>query len=532
MIRVLGRPSARVVAVVFAVVTTAFVAAVAGAATSARNEIDRITWAMPAQIRGLEYTHSADGVTATVVSLGCETLVQYDKSGKLRPALARSFSNPNPTTYVYRIRPGVKFWDGSKLTAADVIYSLQRAADEKGGSQIAAFFAGVKSMTAKGDTVTIMLKAPDPAFQYTPAVTYILQKRYWLSHAKTIGTSAGLTMCTGPYQFTKYVPDETVEAKRFNGYWGRKPEVANVTIKFIVSDSTRLLAMRSGQIDGTFRIPHDQIDQWKRLSGVDVRVAAPQETAYLSFDVASPPWNDVHVRRAVAYALDKQGLVRAVLRGYGQPAAALPPPVQWVNLMSASGVARLYKSLPQYRYDLAKAKAELALSRYKNGFTATLPYPDSRQLLGKAALALSQSLKQIGINLKVKQISTDAWFNILYNHPKPMGLQIVSWDVDYPDPADAAHYLFDSKFATKNSFNTANYRNAQMDRLLVKQQRATSKSARAAAMSGVVRLAARDLAYLPIWYQQVAMAISDKYAYRDFGIWYPYSSWASNIVSR
>lgn len=518
-----------------AVAIASLAVAVTGVGTgeaSSKAGIQRLTWAMPAQIRSLEYTHSADGVSATVISLGCETLVQYDRAGHLRPTLAASFANPDPTTYIYRLRRGVKFWDGTPLTTADVLFSLKRAANEKGGSQIASFFASVKSMTASGTAVTIKLKEPDPAFRYTPAVTYIVEKRYWQAHLKTIGGSKALTMCTGPYRFTKYVPDESVEAERYEGYWGRKPGVQNVTVKFIVSDSTRLLAMRSGQIDGTFRIPHDQIDQWKRLPNATIQVAPPQETAYLSFDVASPPWNDIHVRRAVAYALDKAGLVHAVLRGYGSAAPALPPPVQWVNLIDGARVENLYRSLPQYKYNIAKAKAELARSRYKDGFTATLPYPDSRQLLGKAALALSQSLKQIGVTLKVKQITTDAWFNILYSHPKPIGLQIVSWDVDYPDPADAAHFLFDSRFATKNSFNTANYRSSRMDKLLAQQQNARTPATRVRAMSAAVRLAAVDLPYLPIWYQQVAMAVNAKFRYRTFGIWYPYSSWASNIALR
>src|SRR5207237_9495221 len=132
------------------------------------------------------------------------------------------------------------------------------------------------------------------------------------------------------------------------------------------------------QVDGTFQVPQEQIDQYKSLSGVTVQVAPELRTAYISLDVASPPFNDVHVRRALAYALDKAGLVRAVLRGYGQPAPTMPPPQQWGDLMPQSKVRALYKSLPQYAFNMTKAKAELALSAYPKGFTATVPFPDSR----------------------------------------------------------------------------------------------------------------------------------------------------------
>lgn len=513
-------------------------AASALAKTDARGsdsaaQIDTLTWALPAQIRGLDYTKSADVVSATVVSLGCETLLKYDRAGRLRPNLAASFRRLTPTTYVYRIRKGVRFWDGSPLTAADVVYSLQRSASEKEGSQVAAFFSAVKSIRqTAADEVTVRLSKPDPAFTYSAAITYVIQKRFWQANRKTIGTPKTLTMCTGPFRFTRFVPDEAIDLVRFDGYWGGRPRIAKIALKFIVSDATRLLAMRSGAIDGTFRIPQDQIDQWKRLKDATVKIAPPQETAYFSFDVASPPWNDPNVRKAVAYALNKRGLVNAALRGYGSPAPALPPPIQWANLMSAREVASLYRSLPQYTYNLAKAEQALARSRYPNGFTATLPYPDSRQILGKAALALSQSLKQIGITLNVKQITTDAWFNILYSHPKPIGLQVVSWDITYPDPSEITHFLLDGKYATPNAFNTSNYRNAEMDRLLAQQELSGSLAERRSLMTKIVQKAARDLPYLPIWYQQVGMAIDSRYTYRDFGIWYIYTPWALSISPR
>ena len=118
-------------------------------------------------------------------------------------------------------------------------------------------------------------------------------------------------MCTGPYRFTKFVPDDRVEATRFTGYWGQKPAVKNVVLRFITNDATRFLAMRSGEIDGSFRIsagPDRPVEAAVRRRG---ELAPELRTAYLSLDLATAPWDDVHVRRAIAYALDKKGLVNA-----------------------------------------------------------------------------------------------------------------------------------------------------------------------------------------------------------------------------
>jgi len=497
-----------------------------------RADIARLTWALGAPIRGLEYTHSADSGSATVISLGCETLVRYDRLGRLRPALASSFSNPNALTYIYRIRKNVKFWDGSTLTPADVVFSLKQAGSAKAGSQIAAFYTAVKSITASGDRVVIRMNKPHPYLRYTPAVTYILQKKYWAANLKDIGTPQKLTMCTGPFRFTSFRGDEKIELQAFDGYWGGRPKVRAITLRVIVNEATRLLAMRQGEIDGSFRLSQDVIDQWKRLPATRIQLAPELRTAYISFDTAIAPWNDVHVRRAMAYALDKAGLVRAVLRGYGQVAPTMPPPEQWSDVMTQPQVKAFYRTLPKYTFNLAKARAELKQSAFADGFKATIPYPDSEQTLGKALLVLSQSVKKLGVELTVKEMATDAWFATIYNHPSPLGAQIISWGVDYPDPADALHFIYDSKGATKNAFNTANYKSARMDRFLAQQEKTANQRVRATAIKQALRLAAVDLPYLPIWYQDVAMAVNTKYNYRGFGTWYLYTPWALDITSR
>ena len=191
------------------------------------------------------------------------------------------------------------------------------------------------------------MKQPDPYFRYAVAVTYILQKKYWQANLKDIGTPQKLTMCTGPFRFTKFRGDENDRARRLRRLLGRPAEVRAITLKVIVSEATRLLAMRQGEIDGPFRISQDVIDQWKSLSNTQIQLAPELRTAYLSLDTAIEPWNDMHVRRAIAYSFDKAGLVKAVLRGYGQTAPRMPPPEQWGDLMTQPQVKAFYKTLPE-----------------------------------------------------------------------------------------------------------------------------------------------------------------------------------------
>jgi peptide/nickel transport system substrate-binding protein len=212
----------------------------------------------------------------------------------------------------------------------------------------------------------------------------------------------------------------------------------------------------------------------------------------------------------------------------------MPPPEQWGGLLTPNQARAFNHSLPQYSYSLAKAKAELAKSsQYADGgFNLTLPFPDAEATLGKAALQLSQSLKKLNINLTVKQQPVDQWFATIYAHKNPLGLQIVSWGVDYPDPADALHFIYDSKGAVANNFNTANYKSPKMDSLLAKQQNARTPAARTAALKQAFRLAANDVPYIPIWYQQIAMAVSNKLNYPGWGTWYLYTPWALQISAK
>jgi peptide/nickel transport system substrate-binding protein len=519
----------RLLGLLVPVVAAAVVGVVgAGAAPAASGQL---TWGVPQTVRGLDYTHSADPGSGSVIFLGMEPLVAYTKSGALKPDLATSFSVPNPKTYVFNLRRGVRFWDGSGFTSADVVYSLQRSAAK--GSEVATFFGNVASIRANGRyRVTIKLKQPDPFFRYTIAVTPIGQKKFWSSHQKTIGTPAVLNMGTGPFRFASFTPGESVSMVRNDTYWGRKPAISKLTLKFIVDPNTMLLAIRSHQVDGTFKLPYQQIQQYKTLSGVGVQIAPEELTAYFSLDTASAPFNDVHVRRALAYATNKSGMVSAILRGYGAPAPTMPPPQQWGGLMPQKKVAALYKSLPHYNFDLTKAKAELARSGSPNGFQATVTFPDAHPELGKALQVLAQDAKSIGITLDVKQIPISQWLNTLYTHPTPMGMQVGNWTPDFPDPADALALIYASANAHANSFNTANYKNKAMDALIARQAKSVNASVRAQAIARALKLAAVDVAYVPLWYQEFGMALNSNYRYGAFGPWYTYQAWALDITPR
>jgi len=491
-----------------------------------------LTWALPAPVNTLDPAF-ANIQANTVHTLGYESLLVFAPDGTLHPQLAESWAQTGLLTYVYRLRRTVKFWDGTPLTAEDVAYSYNRIRDPKTASGWGFFYTQVDSVKATGPyEVTVKLKAPDPLFRFVPAMagSRVISRKMGAAHTADYGATAEATMGTGPYRFSAFAHDQSVTAIRNDAYWGPKPLFDRVDVRFIVDQSTAQLAMRSGQIDGIFYVSLDQIPAWQSTGGASIVSAPGLYVAYLSFDTQIAPWNDVHVRRAFAHALDRRGLVHSVLADRGQPASALAMPQQWVGLLNQEQVTQLYAEIDRYPFDLQRAKRELSESSVARGFTATLAYPDAVKPLGVAALSLSQNLSQIGVTLNVKDIPFLQWKSQTAAHQG--GINVLFWSATTTDAAEELQLFLDSRYAVVNSFNYANYKNPKIDQLLVEQRTDRDPKLRAQALANILRLTAEDVPYMPIWYQDIAMAVKSTYTFDSFSAWFKWQDWPDRIKRR
>jgi peptide/nickel transport system substrate-binding protein len=501
-----------------------------GGATDA--EIDSLTWSLGATPETLDIATGFSGTGTMVMALGLEGLLAFDARGALQPLLAESWSRPSLLRYVYKIREGVTFWDGTPLTAEDVAFSLARHADPRLGSQFAVYFGNVKSVKVTGPReVTVIMSAPDPLFEYVPTLAFITPKAYSERLGKKLGTAgpAVTTMGTGPFRFTSF-GDSEITLERNERYWGEKPPVRAATLKFIADAQANLLAMRAHQIDGIFDFPLQQAPDWDRLAGVRTQYAPGQFVTFLSFDVSAPPWNDVHVRRAVAYACDRAGYVRAFLRGHGRVAKAVVAPESWGSVATPSEVEALYARLPDYAFDVEAAKAELAKSAHPDGFTADIDVPTSMPAGVRAIVSLSETLKQIGIDLRVHEVQKNAWIAKQYEH-KDLGLQFVDLIPNFVDPSNLIPIYLGAN-AVPNNFNTANYRNPQVDRLIVKQAATRDDAVRTQAIGELLSIVGDDLPYFPLWWQDTPMALDERFAFEGFDSRFWFENWMSRVRTR
>lgn len=504
----------------------------AACGSASAPSVDKLSWAMANPLQTLDFVHEFDYASEEADSLGLEALMRYKADGTLEPALAQSFSQPDPLTYVYDLRPNVKFWDGSPLTPEDVVFSMSQHLNKKVASLFATFYTDVKDIRKTGDhQVTIALTRPVPYFKYIPAWQsgFIVSKAFAEAHGHHIGSSQVLTMGTGPYRFTSFKPATSLTAVRNEHYWGPKPSVRKVDISFISDPATLFLAVRSGQVDGTFDVPLQDLREWKQDNSIDLLYTAASQEPYFVFNSDVHPWNDIHVRRACAYALDRQGIISALVKGHGQPATTVIPPNLWAGLITPSQIRNLYASIPSLPFDLAKAKAELAQSSVPHGFTDTITLAQGFPITGQVSQVLSQSLRKIGITLNVKETNTNQWVADFYSH-KP-GINCSQFTGDYPDPAEFLTTTLDGSQAVPNGLNAANYRNSEVDRLVTVQNEAQHIAARVRAIQKILQIAARDLPYLPVIWQDAAIALSKRLRYEGLGPWFYDQPWAANIKS-
>ncbi|MET8335597.1 ABC transporter substrate-binding protein [Streptosporangium canum] len=508
-------------------------AATSGDAGGAAKSLDVLKVALPSSISSLDASKEA-GIMNYVVALLCqEALVGVGQDGSLQPALAESWSRKDPKTYVYKIRSGVTFADGTPLTADDIVASLDLHAKKGSTSAFAYAYANVDKIEAGGPAeVTITLKQPDASFAWTPSPGTLLvtSRKFIEATGQDIGTPTGKILGTGPYRVTEFAPDSHVTLERNDAWWGGKAPYRQIRLDFIPEESTRLLAMRGGSVDVALNVPAEQIDQWKAVSGVELKTASDRSLVTLAFNTAKKPWDDIHVRRAVAHAVDRDGIVRSVLRGHGQVATTVTDPAQWGGVLGEAEVKSLYESIPQYGFDLAKARAELAQSSVPGGFSDVLAYPGSGPQLGRAALTLAQNLKTIGITLEVKEVPLEQWIAELGKHAS--GIYLGWYFATTGDPSEYIQQLLNGAFVGENGSNIAEYADDEVTGLLDQAKKGTDEAARGKLLGEALVKAAADVPYQPLWWGEAATAFGPGVGAADFGPYFFVGPWAAKLSTR
>lgn len=461
-----------------------------------------------------------------------ETLVTYQNL-QLTPLLATSWTySPENLRYEFVIREGVRFWDGTVLRPSDVVASLARNLDPALASQIQPYYVNVAAITAQGNTVIVHLKRPDPVFIDIIPSSLIMPADFMEKLGSRLGqTGSPVTvMGTGPYIISDFSNDTSATLTRNENYWGQKGYVEKAVFQCISNDQTIALAMRNGSIDITFQVSQ-QIGKQFATSGVDVIAAPGMDCSFTAFNLAARPWSDIHVRRAVAYASDRQGFAKAFWGGYATPATGLVTPAQWSPLLSSTQVLSDYASFEQYPFDVTRAKQELAQSEFASGFSAEVKVPSNLPAIVDTYESLSQTLSTLGIHLTVTNVTQTAWYDTWDGSKSDLGMSAILFSPDYVDPADWINIIYPRSAIPAPGYNMASFDDPQVESLIERAGAATSNTARAASLMEIMKINQEQLPYFPLCW------VSDVYAirtnYRLLGEYnamtFPGSAWLPSV---
>jgi peptide/nickel transport system substrate-binding protein len=460
-----------------------------------------LTFALPAAPISLDMAKDFDNNTMQIMSLVTEKLERISATGQLSPDLATSVSQPNATTLIYHIRSGVKFSDGTPLTAADVAWSLDHLTDAKAGAETAVIAPSFASATVTGPLqVTVKLKYPDPlARENLAVISFIQEAKFGRSHPKDLGTPAAVPVGTGPYR----VSGDTTQAltlTRNPYYWGPKPPLGKITFNFIATDTSAQLAMRSGAIQGALVDDLKTAGQWQAIGDARLYSLPSLVMTFLTLDTSTPPLSDIHVRKAIAYSLNRAGVMAA---GYGKYATLLKglasPGLVAGLAPSPAAAQRALNGLPQYGFNLAKAKAELAQSAYPHGFSLTVPYITGMPFSELTVLNLQQNMKALGVTIIPKPESESQWAASVYAHGKNIGMQTLDISPPIPDPADLLGLISGKENIAPQRFNLANWSSPAVDQASTELNKSTDKATRWQAATTLLTAIANDVPYIPLY---------------------------------
>jgi peptide/nickel transport system substrate-binding protein len=497
----------------------------ASPAADTGKEIDLLRVSLPGSLSNL-YPGQESGILNYYVAAICtEGLVGVDANGSIVPALAAEFKRTSPTTYVYTLRPDARFHDGSPVTAEDILYSIERAKDVKTSPSTASYWDNLAKAAKTGDNeITLTTKNADEAFAWMPGnmgALWIAPKAVWQKADGRLGTAESPLVGSGPYQVTSFAPDSHVELTRSESWRGEKPKIAKIRFDFIADDNTRLLAWKAGEAQLSLNVPLAQARQWESAPGTRVLYAPDRSYAGLTFNTSVKPFDDPHVRKAIAHAINREAIVSSILRGKAQVATALSTPEQFGGLWTPEQAAKELATVPQYAYDLEKAKQELAQSSVPDGFTASLSYPNTGPHLGTAALAFAADLKKIGITLDVKELTIEQWLAELNESP---ALSYMWYFNTTGDPGELASWFL-------GPGNPAKYENKAVLDTIGKASGESDPAKRAALLIEAQRAQAADLAYLPLWWGQSATAFADSIGVREYTSYTLLTDWPSRLYA-
>jgi len=435
-----------------------------------------------------------------------DTLVSRDENLQPTPCLALSWRALDDNTWEFRLRPGVKFHDGSDFTAADVKFTIERipaAAGPTGGMML--YMTGIREVQIVDPlTVRIITDSPTPLLPRNLAQVFIVSHR--IGNASVEDFASGrAAIGTGPYRFVSWQPRGDLVLARHDAYWGSAQPWERLVFKEILADQSRVAALLAGDVDLINYVPSADVEQLTANRNVEIfrtrsvynfmiwpefsRDRSPTITDAQGRPMTTNPLKDVRVRQAMSLAINRQAIVDRVMHGFGAPAGQLSPEGLWAT--SAN--------LPPDPFDPERARRLLTEAGYPNGFGITLHCTSDRLPNdGTVCAALGGMLSRIGIRTTVAATPRAVFFpaSARFEYSLQMsGWGSLSGETSYI--LQSVSHTIDNERRLGGS-NRTMYSNPRIDPVIQEAIRTMDDERRRALLVEAMELSIRDYSAIPV----------------------------------
>ena len=471
-----------------------------------------IKWSMQGDSLTLDPHAQNEGPTTQVSRQVYEALVTRGLDMSIEPQLATDWKTTDPNTWVFNLRKGVKFSDGTDMTAKDVVFSILRA--KQPTSDFKEYISTISDVKEIDNyTVQVTTSKPNPILLNQLSNIFIMSKKWSIDFGATVSQnwdggeetfSATNAMGTGPFKITLREPNTKTVFERNSNWWGSMKDnsVSEIHLLPIKNSATRVAALLSGEVDLVTDAPVQDLARIGNSADHDVVSTAQMRTIFLGMDQAADklrsgntgdnPFKKKEVRQALYQAIDIEAIKKKVMRGLSEPAGIITFP-------GVNGYTQdLDKRLP---YDVDAAKKLLADAGYPKGFDVELRCPNDRYVNDEAiCTAVVGMLGKIGVNVNLFAQTKSKHFKELKEDKGDF--YMLGWGV----PTLDSHYVFHYLYESGASWNKVNFSNSEVDAAIRVMEGEVDLDKRNAAIANAWKIVKDDISYLPLHHQVISWA--------------------------
>ncbi|MNO77948.1 Glutathione-binding protein GsiB precursor [compost metagenome] len=447
----------------------------------------------PASVTSLDLHNQITANNAFAIDKVFESLVAFDSKGEIVDWLAKSHNiSEDGLTYTFVLRDGVKFSNGNDVTAEDAVFSIERHLKVGGPLAIAAKVDSVKAQDNK--TLVITLKEP-----YTPFISELSN----FSNGIIPNNFGGVSeeeffknpIGTGPFVVEKWDPAGDLTFNKNTHYWQEgKPYIDKLVYKLIEDDSQAINQLKAGEVDAIESLALQNANEIKQGPDTTVVTNGSWVTEQLFFNTLDKHFADVHVRRALALAIDREGLTKALTFGYAQTATSLLPTAIPYNS---------HDTIKALNFDLNAAKEELAKSAFPDGFSTKLLVASGNSTRAQEAQIIQAAGKEIGINIEIESIELATFRERFFAYD--FAAMLNSGQADSPEANSIIAFQTDPEGFSKSYWT--HYTNDEVTKLLREGQKTADGTERADIYSKLLQTLADEVPYIPLYYPDILKGV-------------------------